>query len=358
MTREERKQARIERYHYLAENASKESNDLLNKSSRMAEAIPFGQPILIGHHSEQRDRNYRNKIWNTIGKSVKAAEKAEYYEQKAKAAEKRYQALNRKYTDSLKVIEEKDSSLSVRQYIIVTLGIILVILAAVLVLGGLFLARIVVISRRRKKDIDELEDRNRQKTRFIQNITAQMQPALQHLDGHLPAVQAMKSYLEHIEEMSVLENTLSEPYEMKEVNIATFCERVMETVRPLVQPDVALVVNAPKLSVAVNAEHLERLLAHLLVNAARHTPSGGKITLEFKKRSAHSHQINVSDTGDGIPEEKRAQLFVPFTEVKDLMKGDGLGLPVCALIARKMNGQLTLDTGYTKGTRFVLELHV
>lgn len=45
MTREERKQARIERYHYLAENASKESNDLLNKSSRMAEAIPFGQPI-------------------------------------------------------------------------------------------------------------------------------------------------------------------------------------------------------------------------------------------------------------------------------------------------------------------------
>lgn len=277
---------------------------------------------------------------------------------KAKAAEKRYQALNRKYTDSLKVIEEKDSSLSARQYIIVTLGVILVILAAVLVLGGLFLARIVVISRRRKKDIDELEDRNRQKTRFIQNITAQMQPALQHLDGHLPAVQAMKSYLEHIEEMSVLENTLSEPYEMKEVNIATFCERVMETVRPLVQPDVALVVNAPKLSVAVNAEHLERLLAHLLVNAARHTPSGGKITLEFKKRSAHSHQINVSDTGDGIPEEKRAQLFVPFTEVKDLMKGDGLGLPVCALIARKMNGQLTLDTGYTKGTRFVLELHV
>lgn len=277
---------------------------------------------------------------------------------KAKEAEKRYQILNKKYTDSLKVIEEKDSALSARQYIIVTLAVILVILAAVLIFGGLLLARIVVISRRRKKDMDDSEKRNQQKTRFIQNITAQMQPALQHLDSHLPAVQAMISYLGHIEEMSSLENTLSEPYEMKEVNIATFCERVMETVRSSVQPDVSLIVNAPKLSVAVNAEHLERLLTHLLINAAHHTPSGGKITLEFKKRSAHSHQIIVSDTGDGIPEEKRAQLFVPFTEVKDLMKGDGLGLPVCALIARKMNGSLTLDTGYTKGARFVLELHV
>ena len=89
MTREERKQARIERYHYLAENASKESNDLLNKSSRMAEAIPFGQPILIGHHSEQRDRNYRNKIWNTMSKSVKGLQKKQkYYEQKCKGCRK------------------------------------------------------------------------------------------------------------------------------------------------------------------------------------------------------------------------------------------------------------------------------
>lgn len=277
---------------------------------------------------------------------------------KAQAAEKRYQALNKKYTDSLRMIADKDESLSTRQYVIVTLGVVLAILAAALILGGLLLARIVVISRRRKKELDDSEERNRQKIRFIQNITAQMQPALQHLDAHLPAVKAMTSYLGHIEEMSALENSLSEPDEMKEVNISVFCEHVMDSVRTLVLPDVSLVVNAPKLSVAVNAAHLERVLTHLLVNAARHTPSGGKITLDFKKRSAHTNQIIVSDTGSGIPEEKRAKLFVPFTEVKDLMRGDGLGLPICALIARKMNGSLSLDTGYTKGARFVLELHV
>lgn len=54
---------------------------------------------------------------------------------------------------------------------------------------------------------------------------------------------------------------------------------------------------------------------------------------------------------------KRANIFKPFAEVKDLTKGDGLGLPICALIATRMNGSLTLDESYTKGARFILELH-
>jgi hypothetical protein len=49
----------------------------------MAAAIPFGQPILIGHHSEGRDRNYRNKIHNTFGKAYELENKADYYETKA-----------------------------------------------------------------------------------------------------------------------------------------------------------------------------------------------------------------------------------------------------------------------------------
>lgn len=48
----------------------------------MASVIPMGQPV----HG-QADRNYREKIWNKMGQSVKASEKAAYYEQKAEAAE-------------------------------------------------------------------------------------------------------------------------------------------------------------------------------------------------------------------------------------------------------------------------------
>ena len=115
-------------------------------------------------------------------------------------------------------------------------------------------------------------------------------------------------------------------------------------------------MNVPRVNVRTNAEALENILLYLLGNAASHTESG-KITLEFKKRSAHSGQFIVTDTGCGIPEEKRASLFKPFTEVQDLTKGDGLGLPTCSLMAYKLNGTLRLDEDYKKGTRFVLELH-
>ena len=48
----------------------------------MASVIPMGQPV----HGKA-DRNYREKIWNKMGQSVKASEKADYYERKAEAAE-------------------------------------------------------------------------------------------------------------------------------------------------------------------------------------------------------------------------------------------------------------------------------
>ena len=99
------------------------------------------------------------------------------------------------------------------------------------------------------------------------------------------------------------------------------------------------------------------ILLHLLQNAVEYTPEGGKITLDYKKRGQHTHQFLVSDTGEGIPEEKRDDLFKPFLEIRDLTQGDGLGLPICKQMALRMNGDLDLDPAFTKGTRFVLELH-
>jgi two-component sensor histidine kinase len=165
------------------------------------------------------------------------------------------------------------------------------------------------------------------------------------------------AFSNHIQELSELETTLSEPYEMQEKNISTFCEGIMDKIKGMTQEDVTLTVNAPKLNVKINPEQLERVLLHLLENAAEYTPAGGKIWLDFKKRGAHTHQFIISDTGCGIPEEQRENIFKPFTEVKDLTQGDGLGLPICSLIATKMNGSLTLDSSYNKGARFVLELH-
>lgn len=276
---------------------------------------------------------------------------------KALTAQDELNVLKRKYDESLATIQEKDDSLSAKQYIIIGLCILAAILAAALVIGTIILLRFILLTRKQKKAISIANEHNELKTKFIQNISAQMKPTLDTLDPKLPGVQALHTFSGHIQELSELENSLSEPYEMEEKNVSTFCENVMDKIRGKVQEDVTLTVNAPKLNVKLNPEHLERILVHLLENAAEYTPTGGKIWLDFKKRGAHTHQFIISDTGCGIPEEQREEIFKPFTEVKDLTQGDGLGLPICSLIATKMNGNLTLDSSYTKGARFILELH-
>lgn len=276
---------------------------------------------------------------------------------KALTAQDELNIVKKKYDESLATIQEKDDSLSAKQYIIIGLCILAAVLAAALAIGAVILLRFIMLTRKQKKAIGIANEHNELKTEFIQNISSQMDPTLDTLDPKLPGVQALRAFSGHIQELSELENSLSEPYEVQEKNISTFCESVMDKVRGKVQEDVTLTVNAPKLNVKINPEHLERILLHLLENAAEYTPAGGKIWLDFKKRGAHTHQFIISDTGCGIPEKQREDIFKPFTEVKDLTKGDGLGLPICSLIAAKMNGSLTLDGSYTKGARFVLELH-
>ena len=272
-------------------------------------------------------------------------------------AQQAYNALKAQYDSSLQTIGEKDDALAARRYTIVGLCILAAILAGALVLGGIVLLRFVALNRKQQKSIRTLNEHLTLKTQFISHISAQMQPTLDTLDANLPAVQALQAFTAHIEELSALEDTLGEPYELEETNVATFCERVADEVRSQVQEGVALTVNAPKLNVRINAEHVSKVLRHLLLNAAKHTPAEGKIWLDFKKRGAHTHQFVVTDTGCGIAEDSRANLFKPFNAVRDLTQGDGLGLPICSLEATKMNGSLTLDPSYNKGARFILELH-
>lgn len=84
---EQRKNQRIEHARNQAAKNEKLSENLAKKSHDMASVIPMGQPILVGHYSEKRDRNFRKKIQDTFGKSIEADNKAQYYKEKAEAIE-------------------------------------------------------------------------------------------------------------------------------------------------------------------------------------------------------------------------------------------------------------------------------
>lgn len=76
---EEKVERRRERLEAKADRLRGEGRSLYDRAHKMASVIPFGQPILVGHHSEKRDRNYRGKIHNTFGKAfetMKAGDEA------------------------------------------------------------------------------------------------------------------------------------------------------------------------------------------------------------------------------------------------------------------------------------------
>ena len=266
-------------------------------------------------------------------------------------------ALKKQIADNEASIDEKDSSLTARSVIITGLTILAVALAAALAIGAVILMRFIVLTRKQKKAIQLAKDNDALKAKFISNISAQLDPTLQKLDSSKPEVKALMDFSSHIQTLSELQNSADEDVEVEDVQIQSFCEGLMEEIRSKVKSGVNLKVNAPKMTAAINKEYVSHILRHLLYNAALYTPESGTITIDFKKRSAHAQQFLVSDTGCGIPEEKRDDVFKPFLEIRDLTTGDGLGLPICKQMAQKMKGDLEIDPEFTKGTRFVLSLH-
>lgn len=297
-------------------------------------------------------------VWTDSIRSIKAKEE--------------YMLLKQQYDESLQTIQDKDNSLSNKQYIIVGLCIVIAIMIALLLFGLLVLSRFMMLNKKQKQNIQIINEHNDLKRQFIQNISAQMEPSLKKLESvvdNLTAttyqqkeqiaqhVKALKNFTTNVQELSQLENTLMTPYETESINVSTFCKKLVEEMRLNCKQGVEMTVDASALEIKVNTKQLERILQYLLKNATIYTTEG-KIKLEFKRRGAHICQFIVTDTGCGIPEERKENIFKPFSEIKDLSEGDGLGLPICSLIATKMNGSLTLDPEYKQGCRFVLGLNI
>ncbi|MBR1548272.1 MAG: HAMP domain-containing histidine kinase [Prevotella sp.] len=266
-------------------------------------------------------------------------------------------SLKKQIADNEATIADKDSSLTSRMATIIALAILAAALAAVLAVGAVVLMRYILLNRSLKTNIKLANDNLALKAKFIGNISEQLAPALQNLDQNQPEVKALKTFTNDIQTLSALESLAGQDVELEETQIPQFCESIVSQIRDKVRQDVTIHVNAPRMSANINQQYVGHILLHLLNNAAEYTPAGGTITLDYKKRGAHTHQFLVSDTGAGIAEEMRDNVFEPFLEVKDLTKGDGMGLPICRQMALNMNGNLDIDPNFTKGTRFVLDLH-
>ena len=107
-------------------------------------------------------------------------------------------------------------------------------------------------------------------------------------------------------------------------------------------------------SVKTNRHHLLIVLTELLFNAL-HFTTEGSVTMRVEIVDDNLLFI-IEDTGPGIPPDKVDFVFEKFTKIDMFTEGLGLGLFLCRRVVQLMGGSLTLDTQYTGGCRFMVQL--
>jgi signal transduction histidine kinase len=115
----------------------------------------------------------------------------------------------------------------------------------------------------------------------------------------------------------------------------------------------------PGIVVRVDSEKLQQILLNLLTNATKFTDTEGAISVNGDVVGDLA-RVRVRDTGVGIPVDKLAAIFDPFVQVDShftrTREGIGLGLAISRDLARKMGGELSVESTIGVGSTFTLSL--
>lgn len=263
--------------------------------------------------------------------------------------------LQGKYDTALQDIDSKDSKITGQWAAIIFLAILAIGLAVALAFLAFLYMKNLMTTKKLRQSLNIANTSNDQKSVFIRNISKQVSPSLEQIAAgngkqHIPALRTM---LKHVEEYMALESTREEKYEVADVNVGTFCEDLAAKADT---NGIKVSVDAQKMSFPLNKEAAAQLINAVLRELSI-TKGTESLSLAFKKRNPHTGQFIISAVGMKLPEEEREILFTAFAKVHDLTVTDGLILPICSLMAYKMDGSLSLDPAFAKGTRIVFEVH-
>lgn len=108
--------------------------------------------------------------------------------------------------------------------------------------------------------------------------------------------------------------------------------------------------------ISTNLSNAAKALSCLLDNAQKFTKEGA-ITVSLQNNDNDICFV-VEDTGIGVPTEEAEHIFEEFVQIDNYIDGAGMGLTVARSIARRLGGDIRLDTTYTPGARFVMSLPI
>ena len=105
-------------------------------------------------------------------------------------------------------------------------------------------------------------------------------------------------------------------------------------------------------------DKLQQAFLNLFLNSIQAMDEGGIIYVDAREQPKGYLRIDISDTGEGIPEEKLDKIFDPFFTTKDVGKGTGLGLSIVYGIIRKHGGHIEVKSRLGEGTTFSIFLPI
>jgi len=162
--------------------------------------------------------------------------------------------------------------------------------------------------------------------------------------------------------LSTIQESASETGERRPVHVRAVLDQVASSFAEEAQNkgltfEVDL-AEAPAVSAWEDA--LETIMEHLLGNAIKYTPSGGRVGLS-SRLSDRQVEIRVSDTGIGIPPEQQEQVFREFfraTNARQVGGGTGLGLSIVKATVERLGGSIALDSAEGRGTTITVRLPI
>ncbi len=140
------------------------------------------------------------------------------------------------------------------------------------------------------------------------------------------------------------------------VDVSVLIEKLIRLLRPQTKAQKIIVkVELPEKlpgSIEADSVRLEQVLLNLALNAMTSMPQGGELTFRLSEQN-HFLQIDVTDTGKGIPPEIQSQIFDPYFTTRN--DGTGMGLALCDKIIRQHEGSIDFHSS-PKGTEFTILL--
>lgn len=267
-----------------------------------------------------------------------------------------------------------------KQILLIALGVILLLTFS----GCAYLYYNLKRERRMKKRLHQLnekaEESEKLKTAFLNSMCHEIRTPLNAIVGFSGIIvdesidseckqefyneittntNLLTSLIDHLLVVANLDSS-EEQLPCESTDIKCICQQEMEKAQREGKETISYQLEMPEeeLFACSNHRYLTLVIENLLNNANKFTEKGN-ITLGISlNKDIRKMQISVTDTGCGIPIDKQEIVFERFTKLDSFTQGNGLGLYLCKLIIKRLSGNILIDSNYTKGTRFIINLPV